>query len=108
MDILKAIDTQKIISWRRYLHTYPEVSFKEFKTTEYLVQQLANYPEIEIIRPAATGLVAVLKGGKPGKTIGLRADIDALPIAEEASVPFTSKNSGVMHACGHDATRPCC
>ena len=102
MDILKMINTQKVVEWRRHLHAHPEVSFKEFETTEYLVQQLAQYPEIEIIRPAATGLLAVLKGGKPGKTIGLRADIDALPITEEADVSFKSKNPGVMHACGHD------
>ena len=102
MDILKMINTQKVVDWRRHLHAHPEVSFKEFETTEYLVQQLAQYPEIEIIRPAATGLLAILKGGKPGKTIGLRADIDALPITEEADVPFASKNPGAMHACGHD------
>ncbi|MCL2376480.1 MAG: amidohydrolase [Defluviitaleaceae bacterium] len=102
MDILKMVDTQKVMDWRRHLHMHPEVSFKEFETTEYLVQQLAKYPEIEVFRPAATGLIAVLKGGKPGKTIGLRADMDALPITEEADVPFASKNPGVMHACGHD------
>ncbi|MDR2183588.1 MAG: amidohydrolase [Clostridiales bacterium] len=102
MDILKLVDTQKIIGWRRHLHMHPEVSFKEFETTEYIAQQIAKYPGVEVFRPAKTGLVAVLKGGKPGKTIGLRADIDALPITEEVDLPFASKNPGVMHACGHD------
>ncbi|MCL2573772.1 MAG: amidohydrolase [Defluviitaleaceae bacterium] len=102
MDILKLINVQKVIDWRRHLHMYPEVSFKEFETTKYLVEQISKYDGIEILRPAETGIIAVLKGGKPGKTIGLRADIDALPIAEEADVEFKSKNDGVMHACGHD------
>ena len=102
MDILKLVDTQKVLDWRRHLHMHPELSFKEFETTEYLVQQIAKYPDVEVIRPAKTGLVAVLKGGKPGKTIGLRADIDALPITEEVDLEFKSKNPGVMHACGHD------
>ena len=102
MDILKMVDVQKVTDWRRHIHMHPEVSFKEFETTEYLVQQIAKYPGVEVFRPNATGLVAVLKGGRPGKTIGLRADIDALPITEETDVPFKSKNPGVMHACGHD------
>jgi amidohydrolase len=102
MDIYKLVDKQKILDWRRHLHMYPELSFKEFETTEYLVKQIAEYPGIEVFRPAETGLIAVLKGGKPGKTIGLRAEIDALPITEEVDLPFKSKNPGVMHACGHD------
>jgi len=102
MDILKLVNTQKVLDWRRHIHMHPELSFKEFKTTEYLVQQIEQYPGIEIIRPAKTGLIAILKGGLPGKTIGLRADIDALPITEEVDLPFKSKNPGVMHACGHD------
>ena len=102
MDIAKLLDTKKIVAWRRHLHMHPEVAFQEFETTKYLIDELGKYPEIEIHRPAATGLVAVLKGAKPGKVIGLRADIDALPILEEADVEFKSKNPGVMHACGHD------
>jgi len=102
MDILKMVNTQKVLDWRRHIHMHPELSFNEFETTEYLVQQIEQYPGIEIIRPAKTGLIAILKGGLPGKTIGLRADIDALPITEEVDLPFKSKNPGVMHACGHD------
>lgn len=84
---------------------YPEVAFKEHETTAYIAAQLAQYPGVEVLqdtRHFKTGLVAVLKGGKPGKTVALRADFDALPILEEADVPYASKNPGVMHACGHD------
>ena len=102
MDIKNRIDAQKIVKWRRHFHMYPELSFKEFETAKYIVAELSKYPEIEILRPAKNSVVAVLKGKKPGKTIGLRADIDALPITEEADVEFKSKNPGVMHACGHD------
>jgi amidohydrolase len=102
MDISKLIDNEKLVSWRRHFHMYPEVSFKEYETANYIVAQLKRYPEIEILRPTKTGVVGVLKGGLPGKTIGLRADIDALPITEEADVEFKSKNPGAMHACGHD------
>ena len=102
MDVRTLIDKEKLVKWRRHFHMYPEVSFEEHETTDYILEQLAKYPEIEVFRPAKTGVVAVLKGGKSGKTIGLRADIDALPIVEEADVEFKSKNHGVMHACGHD------
>ena len=102
MDIIKLIDTKKIVTWRRHLHMYPEIGFKEHETTKYIVGELAKYPEIEVLRPTETGCVAVLKGVKSGKVVGLRADIDALPLEEQADVEFKSKNPGVMHACGHD------
>jgi len=102
MDIVKLIDNKKLVNWRRHLHMYPEIGFNEHETTKYIAEQIAAYPGIEVLRPTETGLVAVLKGGKPGKIIGLRADIDALPILEEADVEFKSKNPGIMHACGHD------
>ena len=102
MDIKKTIDTTKLVTWRRHLHMYPETSFQEHESTKYIISQLEQYPGIEILRPTPTGVVAVLKGGLPGKTIGLRADFDALPITEEADVEFKSRNPGAMHACGHD------
>jgi len=102
MDIKKIIDSEKLVTWRRHFHMYPEVSFKEFESTKYIVSQLEQYPDVEILRPTKTGVVGVLKGGLPGKTIGLRADFDALPITEETDFEFKSKNPGAMHACGHD------
>ncbi|GAB2023647.1 amidohydrolase [Pseudolactococcus yaeyamensis] len=102
-ELLAQLPVQDIISWRRWLHLHPELSFQEFKTTEYIISVLETFPNLELQRPTPTGVVAVLKGAKPGKTIALRADIDALPITEEADVDFVSENEGVMHACGHDS-----
>ncbi|MCL2286151.1 MAG: amidohydrolase [Firmicutes bacterium] len=102
MDIKKMIDNEKLVNWRRHFHMYPEISFKEHESAKYIAAQLKQYPGIEILRPTETGVVAVLKGSLPGKTVGLRADFDALPITEEADVEFKSKNPGAMHACGHD------
>ena len=102
MGILEKVNKEKVLQLRRHFHMYPEVAFKEFETTKYIVEQLEAFPGVEILRPTPTGVVAVLDSGKPGPVIGLRADIDALPIMEEADVPFRSKNDGVMHACGHD------
>lgn len=92
----------EIVERRRYLHQHPELSFHETETAKYI----ANYYD-ELGIPYKTnvggnGVVATLKGGKPGKTIALRADFDALPIQEENNVPYKSTVDGVMHACGHD------
>lgn len=102
--IHKEIDAlyQEMVDIRRYLHRYPELSFKETETPKFI----ANYYE-ELGIPyqdnvGGNGVVATLKGGKPGKTICLRADFDALPIQEENDVPYKSTVDGVMHACGHD------
>ena len=102
MNFLEKISKEKVTQWRRHFHMYPELGFCEHETTKYIVEELGAYPGVEILRPTPTGLVAVLDTGKPGPVIGLRADIDALPILEEADVPYKSKNDGVMHACGHD------
>ena len=92
-----------VIEWRRYLHENPELSFEETGTTEFLLSQLKDLPGVTVTRPARTGCVATLKGTDcAGKCIAFRADIDALPIQEETGLPFTSRNAGVMHACGHD------
>jgi amidohydrolase len=96
------ISEQQIIDWRHWLHRHPELSFQEFATTDFIENALRDYPNLTIERPIETGLVATLKGHKPGKMILLRADIDALPVPEESGEVFASENPGVSHACGHD------
>ena len=91
-----------IIKWRRILHENPELSFKEYETTEFIKEKLLSFGNIEIIQPAETGVIGRLKGENPGRTIAFRADIDALPLEEKTFCDFRSKNNGVMHACGHD------
>ena len=100
----------KIIEWRRYFHQNPELSNRETKTGARIAEQLKALG-LEVQYPIArTGVVALLKGAKPGPVIALRADIDALPVTERNSLPFASKEkavfngmeTGVMHACGHD------
>ena len=102
MEFLNSAVNEKVINWRRFMHKYPEISFKEEKTAAYIAGEIAKYEGVEIFKPAGNSIVAVLTGGKPGKVVALRADFDALPIVEEADVPFKSENVGVMHACGHD------
>lgn len=91
-----------MIKWRRHLHRYPELSFHEVETAKYIQKVLAEFSNLQVSSLTENSVIAILKGNKPGKTIALRADIDALPIMEEADVPFQSENPGVMHACGHD------
>lgn len=104
MDYLekaKAVEDY-IVSFRRELHATPELSGKELETQKKIMAELDQL-NIPYRKAGATSLIATLKGGKPGKTVALRGDIDALPIREESGVEFSSKNEGVMHACGHDA-----
>ena len=92
-----------VIDLRRHFHKHPEVSFSEVETTLYLKERVREMG-LDIKRsPTETGLVAMLDTGRPGKTVMLRADIDALPIHEESGVDFGSRVDGRMHACGHDA-----
>jgi len=92
----------EIIAARRYLHTHAELSLKEHETTRFLVEKLTELG-IPVIRfEDYPGCIAVIEGGTPGRTVLLRADIDALPITEKSGVEFESMNPGVMHACGHD------
>lgn len=102
MDWFKYIDEQEIIEWRRWFHQHPELGRQEYKTSEYIETELKKM-NIEVIRPTPTSVLGIIKGENQGKNIGLRADIDALPIEEETGLPFRSQNKGVMHACGHDA-----
>ena len=100
---IEQIPTEKIVEWRRFLHQNPELSFKEFKTSQFIYDTLSTFPNLEITRPTETSVVATLVGGAgEGKTIALRGDIDALPVTEEADVEFKSTEEGIMHACGHD------
>ncbi|MEK5040166.1 M20 family metallopeptidase [Sporosarcina sp. FSL K6-3457] len=92
----------EVIGWRRYLHEYPELSFQEDKTAQFIYETLQSFDNLEISRPTKTSVMARLIGSQPGKTLAIRADIDALPIQEENSLSFSSKNAGIMHACGHD------
>jgi amidohydrolase len=101
---------QKVIEWRRDLHQNPELSNREFRTAKVIAEHLNKLGLDVQTGVAHTGVVGVLVGGKPGPTIALRADMDALPVIEQTDVPFKSttmseyrgKEVGVMHACGHD------
>jgi len=103
--LMDMLDERKdeMIQIRRFLHEHPELSFKEEKTAQYIADFYKGKDvEIETNVGNGYGIIVKIVGGKPGKTIGLRADFDALPIVEETPVSFKSKNEGVMHACGHD------
>ncbi|MFL0194762.1 M20 family metallopeptidase [Clostridium sp. WILCCON 0269] len=91
----------EVVELRRYFHTYPEVSKKEFNTQKKIIDVL-NGLDLNIRKAGGTGVIAELKGAKPGKTIAIRADIDALAIDDEISKVYRSKNKGACHACGHD------
>ena len=97
----------EIISWRRHIHMYPELSGKEYKTAAFIVEKLRSFGIKEIYEHVAgtPSVVVYIRTpkGKGKKAIGLRADIDALPIEEKNDVPYRSRVEGVMHACGHDA-----
>ncbi len=101
----------QVIEWRRHLHQNPELGNREFKTSEFVAAHLRSLGMEVRTKIAHTGVVGVLKGDLPGPTIGLRADMDALPVTERVDVPFASKEKtdyngsqvGVMHACGHDS-----
>ena len=101
---------QEVIELRRHYHQHPELSNREFKTAEHIAAELRKLGLKVDTGIAITGVVGVLDSGRPGPTVGLRADIDGLPVVERTPVPFASKVTdeflgekvGVMHACGHD------
>ncbi len=93
---------EQVVQWRREIHRQPEVGFEEHKTSALVERELRN-ANIATQRVAKTGVVGLIEGGKPGKTLALRADMDALPLTERSGEPFSSLVPGVMHACGHDA-----
>jgi len=100
-----------ITAWRRDLHQHPELSNREVRTSKFVAAELKKFGYEVRTGIARTGVVGVLKGGKPGPKLAIRADMDALPVTEEVDLPFASKvkgeylgkQVGVMHACGHDA-----
>ena len=96
--------SQEIIENRRWFHAHPELSFEEHKTAAKIVEILKTYGISEIFEGIGkTGVVAIIRGADAsGPCIGLRADMDGLPVSETAAVDYKSKNEGVMHACGHD------
>jgi hippurate hydrolase len=93
---------QEFVALRRELHAYPELGLKEVRTADLVAGQLASWGYDVTRGLAGTGLVAQLTRGQGNKRLGLRADMDALPIHESTGVPHASRNNGVMHACGHD------
>jgi len=101
----------KVIEWRRHFHQFPELSNREFNTSKKVAEHLKNLGLEVRTGIAKTGVVGILKGGKPGPVVALRADMDALPVTERNNLPYKStvtttfngQNTGVMHACGHDA-----
>ena len=93
---------EELLAFYQDLHSHPELSSKEHRTMEKIAAQLTAWGIECTPGLAGTGVIATLKGNRPGRTIGIRADIDALPIPEETGLPYASENAGVMHACGHD------
>ena len=104
MNVMELVrqNREYTVALRREFHQYPEVSWKEFRTTRRIREELdkLNIPYVAV---GETGTVATLKGNRDYPVIGLRADIDALPIQEVKDLPYKSQNEGVMHACGHDS-----
>jgi amidohydrolase len=102
----------QLVEWRRYLHQRPELGFKEQLTAEFICQKLQEWGFEQTLDPsvplryqtgiAKTGIVATISSNRPGPILGIRADMDALPIQEENDVPYRSQHDGMMHACGHD------
>ena len=102
---------KKVIEWRHDIHEFPELGNREFRTSKKVAEHLVSLGVEVETGIAYTGVVGLIRGGKPGPTIALRADMDALPVTEQTGLPFASKQRtkylgqdvGVMHACGHDA-----
>ena len=90
-------------AWRQDFHTHPELGFEEHRTSAAVAELLRGFGVDEVVTGiATTGVVGVIRGRQAGEAIGLRADMDALPIHEETGLPYASQTAGKMHACGHD------
>ena len=98
---VRALQPQ-LVAWRRGLHQKPELGFTEYQTAKFISQQLTAWGIEHQTGVAQTGVVATIKGHRPGPVLGIRADMDALPIHELNDVPYRSQHDGLMHACGHD------
>lgn len=101
-SIRSDIQQLDLVSWRRHLHQYPELGFKEHLTAEFVAQRLTEWGIDHQTGIAETGIMATIAGEQPGPVLAIRADIDALPIQEENTVSYRSRHDGIMHACGHD------
>lgn len=110
-QMLAAGVAEQVVAWRRDIHQHPELGNREFRTSALVAEHLEGLGLEVRTGIAHTGVVGILRGGKPGPRIALRADMDALPVTEQVDLPFASKvvtefrgqTTGVMHACGHDA-----
>ena len=91
-----------IVEFRRYLHQHPELSFQEVNTAKHIAKELESIGIPFFDGIGGTGILALIEGDVPGPTIGIRAELDALPIQEQTGLKFASINANVMHACGHD------
>ena len=95
--------SDEIIAIRRDIHQHPELGTNLPRTSKIVMDKLKEYGVDEVLNPVSTAVVGVIHGTKgPGKCVGIRCDMDALPVKEETGLPFSSENEGVMHACGHD------
>ncbi len=92
----------QLVAWRRQLHQQPELGFREQLTATFIAQKLQEWGIEHQTGIAQTGIVAIIRGNRPGPVLGIRADMDALPIQEENDVAYKSQHDGIMHACGHD------
>ena len=110
IDRLTAAVEPELLEWRRHLHAHPELSNREMETAKYIAERLRSFGLEPRTGVARTGVVALIRGARPGPVVALRADMDGLPVREETTLPFASKATGeyegqkvgVMHACGHD------
>lgn len=104
--LFSLLDERKetMIEDRRWLHMHPELSFQETETAKYIYEKYKDEDGVKVEKNiGGNGVKVTIDTKKPGKTIAIRADFDALPIEEDTGLPYASKNKGVMHACGHDA-----
>lgn len=100
-ELAKAVHAE-VVADRRWLHQHPELSYEEKETSAYIADQLRKLGHEPQVGVGGYGVKLAMPGKRPGRTIALRADMDALPVQEETGLPFASANPGVMHACGHD------
>ena len=106
MNIKKKIEqiTPEMLKWRHSIHSKPEIAYQEKDTSDFISKKLSEFG-IEVHEGIGkTGVVGIIKGKNSNseRAIGIRADMDALPMTEKTNLPYTSKNEGAMHACGHD------
>lgn len=92
----------QVVAWRRHMHRHAELSFQEFDTADFIEGELREIEGLVLERPTPTSLVARLRGGRPGRVLAIRADIDALPLQDAKTCDYASTRPGAMHACGHD------